>query len=96
MRTPHGTASRPATAVVVAAVVAGIAHLAVGYLYAASGLVVPAYAVIPLWIWWGVQAWALLRLAAARSWCVLAVPVVAAASWWLVLMAGGTLLDWTA
>ena len=79
-----------------AAVLAAVAHLVVGYLYAVSGLVVPGYALIPLWIWWGVQAWLLVRLAARGSWWVLAVPPVSAASWWLTLMAGGTLLDWTA
>ena len=83
-------------AVRAASVVAGAAHLAVGYLYAASGLVVPGWALVPLWTWWGVQAWALLRLAEGRSWWVLAVPAGAAASWWLALMAGGALLGWAA
>ncbi|MBB3674624.1 hypothetical protein [Modestobacter versicolor] len=78
----------------VAAVLAGAALLVVGFFYLASGLVVPGYALVPLWLWWGVQAWVLVRLARARSWWVLAVPVVAVATWWLVLAAGEAWLGW--
>jgi hypothetical protein len=78
----------------VAAVVAGLALLGVGLLYLAAGLLVPGWALIPLWLWWAVLAWLLLRLARARSWWVLALPVVAAASWWLVITAGETWLGW--
>ncbi|WP_141137398.1 hypothetical protein [Blastococcus mobilis] len=38
------------------AVLAGLAHLVVGYFSLVSGLVVPGYALIPLWILWLVLA----------------------------------------
>ena len=80
---------------IVVAVLAGALHLLVGYFYAVSGLVVPLYALVPLWIWWVVQAFALLRLALRGSWWTPAVPVVAAVTWWLVLVLGENLLGWT-
>lgn len=91
---PTGTA-RGAGPLAVAAV-AGVAHLLVGYLYLASGLVVPGYALIPLWLWWLVLAGLLVRLALQRSWWSAAIPFVAAATWVLVVLAGGALLGWTA
>ena len=96
--TPSGPAvlSRPRWPVLLVAALAGLAMLPIGYLYLVSGLAVPGYALIPLWIWWLVQAWYLVRLAARGSWWTPAVPVVAFGSWWLVLMIGGNLLDWTA
>ena len=81
---------------IVVAVLAGAAHLVVGYFYLVSGLVAPLYAVVLLLIWWGVQAWYLVRLARRGSWWTPLVPVVAAASWWLVLMFGGYVLGWQA
>ncbi len=81
---------------VVLAVVAGCAHLAVGYVYLVSGLAVPGYALLPMWLWWGVLAWLLVRLAARRSWWTPVVPVAAAASWVVVVLGGGALLGWTA
>ena len=78
----------------VAAIVAGAALLVVGFFYLASGLLVPGPALVPLWLWWVVQAWVLVRLARARSWWVLAVPLVAAGSWWLVVTAGEAWLGW--
>jgi hypothetical protein len=85
--------SRPAGPFVLAGV-AGLAHLLVGYLYLASGLVVPGYALVPLWIWWAVQAWFLVRLARRSSWWTPLVPLVALTSWWLVLTLGESLLGW--
>ncbi len=90
MTTDAGRAIGP----VVVAVVAGVLHLVAGYFYAVSGLVVPGYALIPLWLWWVVLAFVLLRLALQRSWWTAAVPVVAAVTWLLVLFGGGALLGW--
>ncbi len=81
---------------VLAAVLAGLAHLVVGHFYLVSGLVVPPYALIPLWIWWGVLTWLLVRLAVRRSWWGLLVPVVAFGSWLAILHLGGRFLGWTA
>jgi hypothetical protein len=80
----------------VVAVLAGIAHLVVGYFYAVSGLVVPGYALLPLWLWWMVLAVVLVRLALRRSWWTAAVPLVAAVTWWIVLVLGEELLGWQA
>jgi hypothetical protein len=80
----------------VAAGVAGVVHLLVGYAYLISGLAVPFYALLPLWAWWLFLAVTLVRLAIRGSWWAVAVPVVAAVTWILVVLGGGELLGWTA
>jgi hypothetical protein len=87
--------SRPLGPLVLA-VLAGLAHLAIGPLYAAAGLLAPGWAVVVLALWWGLLAAVLVHLARRRSWWTPAVPVVALATWWLVLTAGERLLGWTA
>ncbi|HLM06249.1 MAG TPA: hypothetical protein VK402_13795 [Blastococcus sp.] len=97
MATPEpAVRTRPGWPVLLVAALSGVALLLVGFLYLVSGLAVPGYALIPLWIWWFVQAWYLVRLAARGSWWTPLVPVVALVSWWAVLMIGGNLLNWTA
>lgn len=81
---------------VVAALIAAFTHLVVGYLYLASGLVAPLWAVTLLIVWWGVLAYVGVRLVQRRSYLVLLVPVVAAATWFGVIMLGGQILGWTA
>ncbi len=78
------------------ATVAGVAHLLIGYIYLVSGLAVPGYALIPLWVWWLVLAGVLIRLAVLRSWWSAVIPFIAAATWVLVVLGGGELLGWTA
>ena len=90
------TGTERAVGPLLVAVLAGALHVAIGYVYAVSGLVVPGYALIPLWLWWVVLAFVLLRLALRRSWWTPVVPVVAAATWWLVLLFGGSVLGWQA
>jgi hypothetical protein len=87
-------ATRPRGPLVVA-VLAAVAHLVVGYFYLASGLVVPGYALLPLWLWWALLAWVLFRLARQDSWWTPLVPVVAFGTWLLILTAGEQLLGWT-
>jgi hypothetical protein len=82
--------------VIAVAVVAGVAHLLIGYVYLVSGLGVPGYALIPLWVWWLFLAWRLVRFALLRSWWTAVIPLVAAATWVLVVLGGGELLGWTA
>jgi hypothetical protein len=80
-------------------IVAGLAaaaHLVVGFFYAVSGLAIPLYALVPLWIFWIACAFYLLRLAIRRSWWTPAVPVVAAAVLVLTAMFGDAVLGWTA
>jgi hypothetical protein len=84
----------PARGTLLVAVLAGLAHLVVGYFYLVSGLVVPGYALIPLWVWWALLAWLLVGLAVRRSWWTSVVPVVACGSWWLLLWFGETVLGW--
>lgn len=78
------------------ACLAAAAHLVVGYFYLVSGLAVPGYALIPLWLFWLTLAAVLIRLALQRSWWTVAVPVVAAAVLVLVAVLGSALLGWTA
>ncbi|TQN42465.1 hypothetical protein FHU33_1865 [Blastococcus colisei] len=73
---------------------AGAAHLVVGFFYLTSGLVVPLYALLPLWLVWVVLALWLVRLAILRSWWTPVVPVTAAAVLTLTLILGGTVLGW--
>lgn len=78
------------------AVLAGLAHLVVGYFYLAGGLVIPGYALIPLWVLWLVLAGVLVRLALRGSWWAPAVPVVAALVLVLTVVVGEQTLGWTA
>jgi hypothetical protein len=84
------------TGPLVVAVVAGLAHLVVGYFYLAGGLVIPGVVLIPLWFSWLALAAVLVRLAARRSWWTPAVPVVAAVVFVLVLVVGEQAFDWRA
>jgi hypothetical protein len=87
--------ARP-TGPIVVAVVAGLAHLVVGWFYLAGGLVIPGAVLIPLWILWLALAAVLVRLAVRRSWWTPAVPVVAAVVFVLVLVVGEQALGWQA
>ncbi|MDP5182425.1 hypothetical protein QOZ88_07220 [Blastococcus sp. BMG 814] len=91
---PTGTARDPGALLL--AGVAGAAHLVVGYFYLVSGLAVPLYALLPLWVLWLVLAAWLVRLALARSWWTPMVPVLAAAVLVLTVAVGGWLLGWQA
>lgn len=90
------TSPRTAAGPLVLGGLAGLAHLVVGYFYAAGGLVIPGYALLPLWLFWVVLALWLVRLVILRSWWTPAVPVVAAAVLALSLVVGGNLLGWQA
>lgn len=80
----------------VASVVTGVAHLAVGYLYLISGLVAPVWALITLWVWWVALSYVGLRLARKKSYLVLLVPVVGIVSWVALMAVGGRFLGWSA
>lgn len=91
------TSARTRTALFGGAVaLAAVAQLLVGFLYLVSGLAVPGYALIPLWLWWGLLTALMIRWALRRSWWAVAVPVVAYVTWKIVLLAGDALLGWTA
>jgi hypothetical protein len=80
-------------------IVAGLAaaaHLVVGLFYAVSGLAIPLYALVPLWIFWVALAFYLLKLAIRRSWWTPIIPVIAAAVLVLTATVGDAFLGWTA
>lgn len=81
---------------VLAAVVAALAMLFIGWVFLASGLIMPGWAVTGLLVLWAVLVWQGVRLARAGSYRVLALPLVAAAVWLLTAWVGGALLGWTA
>ncbi|WP_164704419.1 hypothetical protein [Blastococcus litoris] len=87
--------ARP-TGPIVLAVLAGVAHLVVGYFYLAGGLVVPGPVLVVLWLFWLVLAAVLIRLAMRRSWWTPVVPAVAAVVFVLVLVVGEQALGWQA
>lgn len=75
----------------------GIAGLvSVLWLYGASGLVAPAWAVVALLVLWLVQFVLACRWFSRRPYVVLLMPLVALALWFGVIMAGGAFLGWTA
>ncbi|MDP9394987.1 MAG: hypothetical protein M3Q27_12430 [Actinomycetota bacterium] len=76
--------------------VAVVLHLAVGAPYLGSGLVASAYGVAVLWALWAVLLLVLVRLRVRRPFWALAVPVVAAVLWFVVLLIGDAALGWTA
>ncbi|MFD2094274.1 ECF transporter S component family protein [Blastococcus deserti] len=90
---PQPTRSRSAGPVAVA-VLAGIAHLGVGILYIAGGLMVPGAVLFPLWAIWGAFAAWLVYLAVRRSWWTPAVPLLAAALFLVVITVGEQVLGW--
>jgi hypothetical protein len=82
-------------AATVAAVVAWLAMVPVGFFYAASGLVVPGPYLFLMWAAYVVLLVAGVVLTRWRSYWVLAVPVVGGVLWWAVVSAGERWLDWT-
>jgi hypothetical protein len=88
--------TRPTVGTWALAGLSAAAHLVVGVFYVSSGLVAPGWAVAVLLLWWVLLAVQLSRLALRGSWWTPAVPVVAFATWYVVLTAGERLLGWTA
>ena len=66
------------------------------WLYGASALVAPLWAVAVLVALWLVQFVLACRWFSRRPYAVLAMPVVALAVWLSAIVAGDVLLDWTA
>jgi hypothetical protein len=73
-----------------------VAHLVVLVWYAASGLVAPSWAVAVLLFVWAVLLAVGLRLRTTTPVWMLAVPVAAAAFWFVFISAGEKLFGWTA
>jgi hypothetical protein len=79
----------------IAAVIALLAMVPVGFFYVASGLLVPGPWLFLLWVVFLVLVSVGVRLFRRRSYLVLAVPVVAAVVWFGMLTAGEAWLGWT-
>lgn len=75
--------------------IALLVHLVIGFFYLVSGLLVPLTPLILLWAWWLVLL-AVLVLRRDIPRFVIGIPVVAVASWFLVLWLGDRYLGWTA
>ena len=75
--------------------IAAALHLVAGFFYISSGLVAPLWGVLLLLVIWIALAIVLVRMRRDGP-KTLAVPVAAAAIWFLVLWIGQSLLGWTA
>lgn len=90
----HQTVSSPAATI--SGIVGIVLYVAIGFVYLASGLVVPAPWLFPLWGIWLVGLYLLIRVfRIRRAWTPL-IAVGAAAFWWLYVTLGGLYLGWTA
>lgn len=98
MRSPLRPARHGARLVLylVAAALAGAAHLVAGYFYVVSGLAAPLWAVGLFLVWWLILTWIGVKLASRQSYRVLLVPVTAVVTWFGAMWVGGTFLGWTA
>jgi hypothetical protein len=76
------------------AVLSGLAHLGVGILYIAGGLMVPGVVLFALWAVWGAFAAWLVHLAVRRSWWTPAVPLLAGSLFLVVITVGEQVLGW--
>jgi hypothetical protein len=75
----------------------GIAGLvSVLWLYGASGLVAPAWAVVVLLLLWLVQFVLACRWFSRRPYVVLVMPLVALGLWFVAVTAGDVFLGWSA
>ena len=79
----------------VAAVLAWLAMVPVGFFYAASGLVVPGPYLFGMWAIYLALLAVTFVLTRRRSYLVLVPPVVGAVLWWSIVSAGEAWLDWT-
>jgi len=70
-------------------------YLAVGFFYLTSGLVVPGFALILLWLVWLAGGWLLIRVFRRRPELTFLVPLGAAAFWFLYLTLGEALFGWS-
>ena len=101
--TPTSTAGTPAgdsaprgrPGFVVAAVLAWLAMVPVGFFYAASGLLVPGPYLFAMWLLYVALLAMAFVLTRRRSLLVLVPPVLGAVLWWAIVSAGEAWLGWT-
>ena len=79
----------------VAAIVALALMVPIGFAYLVTGLVAPAPDVFGAYVLFALLLGGAVWLARRRSWWVVAVPIVSAGMWPLMVWAGETYLDWS-
>lgn len=67
-----------------------------GVPYGSSGLLVPPYGLVVLFVVWVVLLVVVLRWKPQPRWWLLVVPMAAVAAWFAILTAGEMWLNWTA
>jgi hypothetical protein len=73
-----------------------VAYAATGFLYLASGLLVPGPWIVVLWVIWLAGLYGLVSVFRSRRQWTPLVAVAAALFWWLFVTVGEILLGWTA
>jgi membrane-bound ClpP family serine protease len=79
-----------------AAGVTAVVMVLIGYVYLASGLFMPGWALALLAVLWITLVWYGVRLARTRSLLVLVLPLIGATAWILLAWFGGSVLGWQA
>jgi hypothetical protein len=87
---------RRSTAALTVGVIGIILYLVVGWLYLASGLVVPEPWYLLMWGIWIAGLWPMGRVFRRSPMWTPAVPVGAALLWVVIVQLGSWLFDWTA
>lgn len=80
----------------VATVISLVAMVPIGLLYLLTGLVAPAPDLFAAYVLFALLLGVAVWLARQRSWWVIAVPIVSAGLWPLMVWMGETFLDWSA
>jgi hypothetical protein len=73
-----------------------VLFIGISWLYLASGLLAPMWAVGVLWVLWLALLVALIKVWRSHPWLVLATPVLAYLIWAGVLLLGEFFLGWSA
>jgi hypothetical protein len=90
------TTEKRSTASTLAGVIGIILYLLVGWLYLASGLVVPEPWYLVMWGIWIAGLWPLIRVFRLNPMWTPAIAVGAAALWVAIVQLGSWLFGWTA
>lgn len=86
----------PGTGATVSGWVGIVLYLVLGFLYLTSGLVVPLPGLVVLWLVWLAGWLVVVRLFRTRRVWTPIVPLAGAVFWWVYLILGEALFDWTA
>lgn len=92
---PQTADAAPTTFQRVGVILGVVVYVATGFLYLTSGLVVPGWPLVVLWLIWLVGMWYVARLVARWSWWTLATGPAAVLFWVTYLSAGEAWFGWT-